>query len=40
MKEREIQKVKLIKEPLPRLDNGDIDQDAVDDLMVDLTDVG
>ena len=36
----EIQKVKLIKEPLPRLDNGDIDQDAVDDLMVDLTDVG
>ena len=36
----EIQKVKLIKEPLPRLDNGDIDQNAVDDLMVDLTDVG
>jgi long-chain acyl-CoA synthetase len=36
----EIQKVKLIKAPLPRLDNGDIDQDAVDDLMVDLTDVG
>lgn len=31
----EIQKIKLIKEPLPRYDNGDIDQEAVDALLED-----
>ena len=31
----EIQKIKLVKEPLPRYDNGDIDQDAVDALLED-----
>ena len=31
----EIQKIKLIKEPLPRYDNGDINQEAVDALLED-----
>lgn len=31
----EIQKIKLVKEPLPRYDNGDIDQEAVDALLED-----
>lgn len=29
----EIQKIKLIKEPLPRLDGGEIDQDAIEELL-------
>ncbi len=35
----EIQKIKLIKEPLPRLDDGDIDQDAIDDLLDSMSDM-
>lgn len=31
----EIQKIKFVREPLPRLANGDIDTEAIDDLLED-----